>query len=190
VPSSWAIRPHKKVNVKLFRAEHDRILRLVVSIKLKESNASDILRRFNSYSRQHTLYRALKTFGQIISTLFILRYTDDLEMRQAIEAQLNRIEESNNFTRAVAVGNPRGFRQGEKEGQELAEGCNRLIRNSIVVWNCLWLTRKLATTDSAGCRRARLPTDRCPDAPVAPVPALRGTGRCHRGPAARQTAWK
>jgi len=50
VPSSWAIRPHKKVNVKLFRAEHDRILRLVVSIKLKESNASDILRRFNSYS--------------------------------------------------------------------------------------------------------------------------------------------
>jgi len=77
-------------------------------------------------------------------------------MRQAIEAQLNRIEESNNFTRAVAVGNPRGFRQGEKEGQELAEGCNRLIRNSIVVWNYLWLTRKLATTDSAQARQALL----------------------------------
>ncbi len=54
---------------------------------------------------------------------------------QAIEKQLNKIELANRFTRAVAVGNPREFTQAEKEEQEIAEACNRLIKNSIICWN-------------------------------------------------------
>ena len=63
----------------------------------------------------------MKAFGQIIKSVFILRYLDDLELRQAIEKQLNKVELANKFTRAVAVGNPREFTQGEKEEQEIAE---------------------------------------------------------------------
>ncbi|MCP4184140.1 MAG: transposase [Hyphomicrobiales bacterium] len=62
---------------------------------------------------------------------------------QAIEKQLNKVELSNRFTRAVAVGNPREFTQTEKEEQEIAEGCNRLIKNSIICWNYLYLNRQL-----------------------------------------------
>jgi hypothetical protein len=47
----------------------------------------------------------------------------------AIEKQLNRIELGNHFTRAVAVGNPREFTSGDKEEQEIAEACNRLVKN-------------------------------------------------------------
>ena len=50
---------------------------------------------------------------------------------------------ANRFTRAVAVGNPREFAQVEKEEQEIAEACNRLIKNSIICWNYLYLTRRL-----------------------------------------------
>ena len=77
------------------------------------------------------LYRALKAFGQIIKSLFILRYLDDLALRQAVEQQLSRVELANRFTRAVAVGSPRELLQAEKEDQEIAEACNRLIKNSI-----------------------------------------------------------
>ena len=78
-----------------------------------------------------------------------LRYIDDLELRQAIEKQLNKVELANKFTRAVAVGNPREFTQAEKEEQEIAESCNRLIKNCIICWNYLYLTHKLArTTDT------------------------------------------
>ena len=55
-----------------------------------------------------SLYKAMKAFGQIIKSLFILRYIDELEL-------------ANRFTRAVAVGNPREFTQAEKEEQEIAE---------------------------------------------------------------------
>jgi TnpA family transposase len=43
----------------------------------------------------------------ILKSLFILRYIDDLDLRQAIEKQLNKIESAHRFARAVSIGNPR-----------------------------------------------------------------------------------
>jgi TnpA family transposase len=148
----WVIRPDKTINEDAIRDNWDDLLRLVATIKLKENTASDIFRRLNSYSRQHALYQTLKAFGQIIKSLFILRYVDGLALRQAIEKQLNKVELANRFTRAVAVGNPREYTQTEKEEQEIAEGCNRLIRNSIICWNYLYLTRQLEKAPDAGAK--------------------------------------
>ena len=139
----WMIAPKKYVNEKVILECWDDLLRLIVTIKLKEATASSIFRRLNSYSHQHRLYQAMKAFGQIIKSMFILRYIDQVELRQAIEKQLNKIELANRFTRAVAVGNPNGLEYAEKSEQEIAEGCNRLIKNSIICWNYLYLTRKV-----------------------------------------------
>ncbi|MBW2664226.1 MAG: Tn3 family transposase [Deltaproteobacteria bacterium] len=106
-----------------------------------------MFRRLNSYSKQHALYRALKAFGKIIKSVFILRYINNVELRQIIEKQLNKIEQAHNFTRAVSIGNPREFIQVEKQEQEVAEGCKRLIKNSITCWNYLYLSQKLREKD-------------------------------------------
>jgi len=148
--SDWTIKPAKYINRDIVEECWDDILRLIVTIKLKETTASDIFRRLNSYSRQHRLYQALKAFGQIIKSDFILRYIDDVELRQAIEKQLNKVELANRFTRAVAVGNPREFTQGDKEEQEIAETCNRLIKNAIICWNYLYLSQKLNRMKTTG----------------------------------------
>ena len=150
--SDWVIVPDKYINDTLIQEHWDDLLRLIATIKLKETTASDIFRRLNSYSKQHSLYQTLKAFGQIIKSLFILRYIDDLELRQAIEKQLNKAELANKFTRAVAVGNPHEFTQAEKEEQEIAEACNRLIKNCIICWNYLYLSHKLARTTDAQSR--------------------------------------
>ncbi len=141
--NSWKIKPSQFVSEALIVEQWDEILRFIATIKLKEATASDVFRRLNSYSKQHKLYQALKAFGQIIKTDFILRYLDDIDLRQAIEKQLNKVELANSLTRAVAVGNPREFVQTEKEEQEIAEACNRLIKNSIICWNYLYLTKKM-----------------------------------------------
>lgn len=141
--SRWAVAPDKFVREDLVVARWDDVLRLVATIKLKEATASDIFRRLNSYAKQHELYRALKAFGQIVKTLFVLRYVDDLDLRQAIEQQLSRIELAHRFTRDVAVGNPREFEQIDKESQEVAESCNRLVKNAIVCWNYLYFEHRL-----------------------------------------------
>jgi Tn3 transposase DDE domain len=64
---------------------------VVATIKPKYVTASDLFRRLNSYSKQLALYHALKAFGQIPRSLFILRLIDDPALRQAIEKQLDRI---------------------------------------------------------------------------------------------------
>ncbi len=147
--AGWVIKPEQYVDQELIITDWDDVLRLVATIKLKESTASDIFRRLNSYSRQHSLYTSLKAFGRITKSMFILRYIGDVELRMAIENVLNRVELGNRFTRAIAVGNPREFSAGDKEEQEIAETCNRLIKNAIVCWNYLLLEHRLnqANTD-------------------------------------------
>jgi TnpA family transposase len=142
----WSVRPSNYINEGITKDNWDDLLRLACTIKLKETTASDIFRRLNSYSKQHDLYKAMKAFGQIIKSKFILQYLNDLGLRQSIEKQLNRVELANKFTRAVAVGNPREFTQTNKEEQEVAESCNRLIKNAIICWNYMYLTQKLKRT--------------------------------------------
>ena len=98
-----------------------------------------MFRRLNSYSKQHGLYQALKAFGQILKSHFILRVIDEPVLRMAIERVLNGSNMVHRFTRAVSVGNPREFLQAEKQEQEMAEACKRLIKNCIICWNYISL---------------------------------------------------
>jgi len=67
-----------------------------------------------------------------------------VELRQAIEKQLNKIENAHKFSDAVSFGNNQEFIYATKEEQEVAEGCRRLIENSIICWNYLYLSQKIA----------------------------------------------
>jgi TnpA family transposase len=154
--SQWKITPAGYIEDEVIVAQWDEILRLMTTLTLKEVTASELFRRLNSYSKQHSLYRALKAFGRIMKSLFLLRYIDDVTLRQAIAGQLNKIELAHRFTRAVSVGNPREFLQAEKHEQELAEGCKRLIKNCLVCWNYLYLSQKLAETTDAEQRERLL----------------------------------
>ncbi|MCP4409642.1 MAG: transposase [Gammaproteobacteria bacterium] len=40
------------------------------------------------------------------------------------------------------------YTQAEKEEQEIAETCNRLIKNCIICWNYLYLSQKLAQAET------------------------------------------
>jgi hypothetical protein len=54
----------------------------------------------------------------------------NLELAGLFKHPLSGIEHVHVFTRAVSVGNPREFLQAEKEEQEMAEACKRLIKTS------------------------------------------------------------
>jgi TnpA family transposase len=101
--SSWKIKPTGYVDEDHIIQFWDDILRFIATIKLKETTASDIFRRLNSYSKQHGLYQALKAFGQPLKSLFILRVIDEPVLRMSIEKVLYGVEHVHRFTRAVSV---------------------------------------------------------------------------------------
>lgn len=144
---SFKILPDRYIEEELIKSQWDNILRLVSTIKLGENTASQIFRRLSSYSKHHPLYCALKEFGRIIKSIFILRYIDNVELRQMIEKQLNRIELSNKFGKAVSFDNNHEMLYGSKEEQDIAINSQRLIQNSIVLWNELYLSQKIVSTD-------------------------------------------
>lgn len=140
----YKILPSRTINQTLIEKHWDDILRFMTTIKLKKVTASQLLKRLSSYAKDNPLYKAIKEFGRIIKSIFILTYYDDLRLRQRIEKQLNRIELSNKFSNAVFYANNSEFKQGTKEEQENAVSCKILIQNAIVLWNYLYLSQLLA----------------------------------------------
>ena len=60
--------------------------------------------------------------------------------------QLNKIEASNRFSKAVFFARNQEFQVGTLEEQEIATACKVLIQNAIVLWNYLYLSELLANT--------------------------------------------
>jgi TnpA family transposase len=139
----YSVLPNGHINVELIEENWDAILRLVTSIKLKHCSASQIFKRLNSYSRQHPVYQALKEYGKIIKTIYILRYIDLLELRQAIQKQLNVVELSNRFSSAVSVGNGGEMVFLTHRDQLISDACKNLIKSAITCWNYLFMTRHI-----------------------------------------------
>ena len=127
----------------MIKENWDDLLRLMVSIKLKYSTSSQIFKRLSSYNKSHPLYKTLKEYGRIIKSIFILKYYDDLELRQSIEKQLNLVELSHKFAKAVFFGSNQEFQVKTKEEQEVIVNCRRVIQNAIILWNYLYLTKLL-----------------------------------------------
>ena len=145
--AGWKILPDRYINTKIIQENWDDILRFICTIKLKEATASQLFKRLSYYSKNHPLYTAIKAFGQIIKTIFILKFIDDVEFRQAITKQLNISELTNKFSKAVFYGNNQEFNYETKEEQIIAESCKRLIKNAIICWNYLYLSKLLTEAD-------------------------------------------
>ncbi len=138
-----------RIKTELIEAQWDNILRFVATIKLKESSASQLFKRLSSYSREHPLYRALKQFGRVVKTIFLLQYIDDIELRKSITKQLNRVESYHQFAKAIFFGQNQEFNYATREEQLIAEGCKRLIANSIICWNYLYLSKKICNAETS-----------------------------------------
>ena len=142
----YRVLPSRRINRKLIEDNWDDMLRFMATIKTGHSTASQLFKRLNSYSKDHPLYKSLKEFGRIAKSLHILNFYDDLEFRQQIQKQLNRVELSNKFKGAVFWDRGKQFQVGTQEEQEKYNLCKTIIQNAIIYWNYLFLSDRLLST--------------------------------------------
>jgi TnpA family transposase len=157
---NYDLLPDHYINEKLIHDHWDDMLRLMVSLKLGKTTAFQVLKRMNSYAKQNPLQKAFKEFGKIIRTGFILRYYDDLELRQSVEKQLSHIEMMNRFAKSVFFGNNQEFTVATKPEQEKIILCRRFIQNAIVLWNYLYLSELLTKVESMDAMEEMISTIR------------------------------
>jgi TnpA family transposase len=144
----YKLLPKRKINEQIIANHWDDILRFIITIKEQKTTATQLLKRLSSYTRQHSIYQAIKEFGKIIKTDFLLNYIDDVVLRQRIEKQLNKVEASNKFAKAVFFGNNAEFTVASVDEQNTANNCKRLIQNAIILWNYLYITKKIQQAKS------------------------------------------
>jgi len=145
---NYKIIPKMKINLEHLESHWDDILRLVCTIKLGYSKASTLFRRLNSYSKQHPLYKALKDLGRLYKTAYIYQYMDDERIRKSVSNSLSQIESSNNFSKAITIGNNQELIWATRKEQLIAEGCKRLIANAVNTYNLMLLSEKLLQATS------------------------------------------
>ncbi len=139
----YKILPSRPIRQKLIEEYWEDILRFMVTIRLNMISASQLFKRLSSYAKDNPLYKAIKEFGRIVKSLFVLTYFDDVKLRQRIEKQLNCIELSNKFSKAIFYANNGEFKQADPDEQNIVVSCKVLIQNSIVLWNYLYLSQLL-----------------------------------------------
>ena len=144
----YQVLPKIKINIEIIEENWDDILRFILTIKSRRTTASQLLKRLTSYSKHHKLFTAIKEFGNIIKTDFLLTYIDDVGLRQRIEKQLNKVESANRFSKAVFFGNNAEFIFATQEEQNIANNCKRLIQNAVILWNYLYIDKKLQEAKS------------------------------------------
>ena len=129
------------LNIKLIRTHWDEILRLATSIKQGTVTASLMLRKLGSYPRQNGLAVALREFGRIERTLFILDWLQSVELRRRVHAGLNKGEARNALARAVFFNRLGEIRDRSFEQQRYRASGLNLVTAAIVLWNTVYLER-------------------------------------------------
>ncbi|GAA4461182.1 hypothetical protein GCM10023189_36530 [Nibrella saemangeumensis] len=139
----YKILPDSRIDYEHLVEQWDPVLRFMASAILGYSRPSMLLKRLNSYARQHPLHKALRDLGRLYKTDFILRVVADPELRASIEGILTRVEHGNKFGSAVTLGNDSSFDWPTDQERQIAAGCRTLIMNVINYYNLLYLSEKL-----------------------------------------------
>lgn len=136
----------KEIKAKNIEEQWDKILHIVATLKLKNTSASTLFKRLNSYSRQNSTYLALRDLGRLVRTKFLLDYMYDHNLRQMIQQQLNKGESSNQLSKYIFYGNNGQIKYASKEEHLQATACKTLIHNLIICWNYMYLSKQFIKT--------------------------------------------
>lgn len=116
------------------------LMQVVLSIKVGKILPSTLLRKLGNYSRRNRLYFAFRELGRVIRTKFLLRYISDKEFREEINANTNKVEAYNGFSKWLNFGGEI-LQENDPEEQEKLIKYNTLVANALIFQNVIDQTR-------------------------------------------------
>ena len=109
-----------------------------------------MLRKLGAYPRQNGLAIALREFGRLERSIFLLQYMSNLQMRRRIYVGLNKGEARNALARAVFFHRLGELRDRTHENQRHRACGLNLVVSSIVLWNTVYLERAVSALRENG----------------------------------------
>lgn len=151
----YVIKPTHKANKDKIISEWPAIKKIMVSLATKSSTQSTIVSKLCSYERKNQTKSALWELDNIIRSIHLLRYIDDITYRQNIQKALNRGESYHKLRRAISYANGGKLRVRSEMGQQIYNECGRLLANNMLLYNGRILSDIIATRDIENDEKAK-----------------------------------
>jgi TnpA family transposase len=120
------------------------------SLKNRVVSANVIVRRLVSSSPSNRLAKALTHLGQLVKTIYLLRFLDDPALRQQVRTQLNRGESRQDVAQRIFFADQGMFRSGDYFQMMNRASCLSLLSNAVLVYNALRIARVLEHAKAQG----------------------------------------
>lgn len=134
----------------LIQTHWQDLMRVVLSIRAGKLMPSTILRKLGSYSRKNRLYQAFKALGQVIRTLFLLRYISERPLRRQITDCTNKVESYNHFLDWLFFGKEGVITENDADAQEKQLKYLELVSAAVILHNAVELSRAIQQLHAQG----------------------------------------
>lgn len=128
------------------------MMQVVLSIYKGKISSSVLLKKLGNYSRKNRLYQAFQELGRVIRTLFLLEYISDVELRETIDAETNKVESYNGLSDWCTFGSDVLVASNDAIEMEKAVKYTGLLTNSVMLQNISDMTRIIAQLIDEGHR--------------------------------------
>ena len=125
------------VNWQLIEDNWQDMMQLVLSIQSGKVSSTLVLKRLGSRSRKNQLYRAFRELGRVIRTIFLLDYISDVELRESITAEINKVESFHNLSEWISFASRAIVASNNTKEMEKAIRYNTLIVNLVILQNVI-----------------------------------------------------
>jgi TnpA family transposase len=144
------LKPVRKIREDDIIREWDECRRIFVSLAMKETTQSTLVRKLSSHARNNRTKRALWEYDSIHRSLYLLDYINSPSLRQNVQKAVNRGENYHQLRRAVSFASFGKLRFKTEYEQDLWSECSRLIANCIIFYNASILSRLLEHQEKSG----------------------------------------
>jgi TnpA family transposase len=140
----------RRANRQLIQEQYEELQRIAGSIKRGWIAPSLLISQMATDPKPDRTGRALREYGRVIETNFILRWGGDPALRARTHAQLNKGENANALRRALGHGNRGRVRARDPETVHRQFECRRLGANCVHYWNTKYLALVLTELERHG----------------------------------------
>jgi len=119
------------------------IFQVVISIKEGKILPSILLKKLNNKSRKNRLFHAFRELGMVIRTIFLLKYIIDMDVRQKITNETNKVESYNGFIDKIRFGDDGIITSNNPVEQEKRIKYSELVSSAIILQNAVDMTNAI-----------------------------------------------
>lgn len=134
----------------LIKTHWKDLMRVMLSIKEGKLMPSTLLKKLSSYGGRNRLYKAFQALGNVVRTVFLLRYVSEPELRQETTACTNKVEQYHQFSDWVFFAKAGLITDNDPLEQEKRMHYLDLVANAIILQNTIDLSQAIQAVRDQG----------------------------------------